>query len=492
MELLLESLVNARPGRTIVVGLAGVAAIAAGCASHNDRAAGYLSALEAGRWNRAVDEAAAVARSGPERNAVIDALELGTVQSVAGDWRGSDESFGRAWELMRSQGEPGDPGFLDNLAAVAVNERAVDYVGRSTDRTMCATMRALDLLAIGNPIDARVELKRAQFAQEDAEARHQERIEEARRRLESEESSLSAVESSSAFESASAEAWGDLEERFSPYRGWTIPFTDWLTAVLLLVDGSGEGDRNRAIDLLRRVGGTIGPVPAIESDLALAEASGPRDAQVWVVMGSGLAPVREEVVFRLPAFIPEFPFIGVAFPTLRQSSAGVVPATVLAGEDSVALDVVCDMGSVISHEFDAELPLITGRAIGAALAKAAASLAANIAARNSGSDWALVGTLVATNLYGYSTTLADLRTWRTLPRAWSVARIPRPDDGTVELGGGIGGHRVPLPGDGDAMILIRAIRSGSPVAIHAFPLDASASDAVQDPETAGPAEGDPS
>ena len=476
----------------IIPMLALSAASLVGCASHNERAAAYLGDLEAGRWESAVSAARRAAEDGPDRNAVIDALELGAVETIAGRWESSDESLGRAWDLMEAMGKPGDPTFMQNLAAISVNERALDYLGGSTDRTMCATLRALDLLASGDPVNARVELKRAQFAQEDAESRYRERIEKARGRMERKESDLDAVESSSQFQSASAEAWGDLEARFSPYRGWTVPFTDWLTAVMLIVDGVDGGDRDRAIDLLRRVGGTVGPVPAIESDLKLAESPGSREAQVWVVLGSGFAPIREEVVFTLPAYIPEMPFIGVAFPKLVQSPAGPIAATAAGDGMPLALDEICDMGSVIAHEFKAELPLITGRAIGSALAKAAASLAANIAARNSGNDWALLATMVATNVYGYGTTLADLRTWRSLPRSWSVARVPRPDDGIVDLGGGIGNHRVELPGQGDVMILVRAIRAGSPVSIHAFPLDPASASVPASTPPAEPATGETS
>ena len=348
---------------------------------------------------------------------MIDALELGAVEAIDGQWLASDATLGRAWDLMEAQGEPGEPKFMDNLAAIAVNDRALDYIGGSTDRTMCATIRAMDLLGAGDPINARVELKRAQFSQEDAEARYQERIETARERMDEKESGLRSVGGQCGLQVGIPGGLGRSGgPRFSPYRGWTVPFTDWLTAVLLIVDGADGGDRNRAIDLLRRVGGTVGPLPAIQSDLELAESRATRKPQVWVVLGSGMAPVREEVVFRLPAFIPEMPFIGVAFPKLVQSRFGPIEAHVEVDGSQRSLDEICDMGSVIAHEFEADLPLITGRAIGAALAKAAASLAANLAARNSGNDWALLATMVATNVYGYSTTLADLRTWRSLPR----------------------------------------------------------------------------
>ena len=444
---------------------------AGGCANHNDRSQAYLAELDAGRWDAAVVSATRNVANGPERNVVIDHLELGTLEGIAGQWGGSDSSLGRAWEAMESFGEPGDPKFLDNLAAIAVNERALPYMGGSTDRTMCATLRALDRLAVGDLENARVELKRAQFAQEDAEARYQTRIEDARTKMESKEGKLSSIEDSSQFQSGADDAWGGLEERFAPYRGWTVPFTDWLTAVLLLVDGAGSGDENQAIDLLRRVGGVVGPNPAIESDLALASATTRRGPQVWVILGSGLAPEREEVSFRIPAFIPEMPFISVAFPKLVQSRFIAVSGVIEGTDDTrVELQEICDMGSVIAHEFQAELPLITGRAIGAALTKAAATLAANLAARSSGNDWALLASMVATNVYGYATTLADLRTWRTLPRSWAVARVPRPTDGLLRLEGAIGTHDVSIPGDADAMVLVRSIRAGGPTSIHAFPL----------------------
>ena len=215
----------------------------------------------------------------------------------------------------------------------------------------------------------------------------------------------------------------------------------------------------------------MGPNAAIESDLALASATIRRGPQVWVVLSSGLAPQREEVSFRIPAFIPEMPFIGVAFPKLVQSRFAAVEGTVQGPDGTmIKIEEICDMGSVIAHEFEAELPLITGRAIGAALTKAAASLAANLAAKSSGNEWAMLASLVATNVYGYATTIADLRTWRSLPRAWAVARVPRPADGLLRLDGAIGTHEVMIPGDADAMVLVRSIRAGGPASIHAFSL----------------------
>ena len=510
MELVLEPLVieqgrgdrcGARPVTalmmlTVVVMTALTALSGVGCANHNDRSEAYLRDLETGRWDAAVGAASRAVADGPERNRVLDRLELGTVQRIAGDWSASDATLGDAWTLMQELGDPADPQFIDTLAAVAVNERALPYIGGSVDRTMCATLRGLDLLAIGDLDSARAELKRAQFAQEDAEARFADRIEQARAKMEEDQKNLGAIEDSSEFRSQYEQTYGDLAARFSPYDGWTVPFADWLTAVLLIVDGEGGGDANRAIDLLRRVLGTVGENPAVEADLALAERAfasspGSRTPQTWLVVESGFAPRREEVVFRIPAFIPEMPFIGVAFPKLVPSDAGPVGAAISTDESGVVeTAVVCDMGSVIAHEFDANLPLITGRAIGAAVAKAAASLAANLAAKESGNDWVLLASMVATNVYGYTTTLADLRTWRTLPRAYAVARVQTPADGVVRLSGGIGDHEIRVPSQQDAMIVVRCPRAGGPTSIHAFPLARPADAGDAGDPTADVASGD--
>jgi hypothetical protein len=80
--------------------------------------------------------------------------------------------------------------------------------------------------------------------------------------------------------------------------------------------------------------------------------------------------------------------------------------------------------------------------------------------------------MVATNVYGYATTIADLRTWRTLPRYYAVARIPAPADGRVVIDGDAGTHEIEVPADRDAMVVIRSVRAGGPAITHSFKLTA--------------------
>ena len=438
---------------------------AAGCANHNERAAAYLVPLEAGRWDEAAKAATKVADSGSDRSIVLDQLELGAIRLVAGEFDLSDQAFRASWNRMIELGGPENEKFIDTLGAVIINDRIMPYLGTSYDRVMCCTYQALDALAGKDTETARVLLKRAQFAQEATEARFQAKIEKAREKLEEEHEVLGKVEKSSEYKKGYQETYGTLDARFSPYKGWTIPFTDWLTAIFLMCLDETDSDRGRAIDLLRRVRGTLGENPAVESDLALARANELPTNQVWLVMESGLAPKRIEKSFRIPAFIPEMPFIGIALPDMKAVPGGPDYFAVQAGALTVNSSVVCDMGSVVSHEFKAELPLITGRAIASAITKAAATLAANLAAKNSGNTWAQVISLVATNVYGYATTAADLRTWRTLPRRIMVARVPIPENRRIRISGPPGNHEIQL-GEGDLMLVhIRSLKENGPAAI---------------------------
>jgi hypothetical protein len=432
--------------------------------NYNERASAYLVPFEAGRWDDAAKAAASSAKDGPDRSIALDQLELGTVRIAAGQFTGSDEAFSAAWNRMIELGGPDNNRFIDTLGAIVVNDRVLPYLGTSYDRVMCCTYQALDAMAKADLATARVLLKRAQFAQEATEQRFQGKIDAARKKLEDEHAVVGKVEDSAEFKKGYEETFGTLDARFAPYKGWTIPFTDWLTAILLLSLDETDTDRGRAIDLLRRVRGTLGENAAVESDLALARSNEMPTQQVWVILESGFAPKRIEKSFKIPAFIPEMPFIGIALPELVAIPGGAEYFSVDAGSTSVKSSVVCEMGSVVSHEFKAELPLITGRAIASAIVKATATLAANLAARNSGDGWAQVISMVATNVYGYATTAADLRTWRTLPRRIMIARIPIPKDRQIQISGPPGTKKIQLL-DGDLLLLhIRSASEHGPMA----------------------------
>ena len=421
--------------------------------------------FKAGDWQQAATAAAKVAADGPDRSIVLDQLELGATRLVAGMFGDSDEAFTAAWNRMIELGGPQNEKFIDTLGAVIINDRVMPYLGTSYDRVMCTTYQSLDAMARGDLPTARVLLKRAQFAQEATEARFQKQIDSAREKLQKEHDVVGKVEGSSEFKKEFNDAFGTLDARFNPYKGWTIPFADWLTAILLLALDETDSDRGRAIDLLRRVRGTLGENPAVESDLALAKEASIPSNQVWVVLESGLAPKRVEQSFKIPAFIPEMPFIGIALPKLVAIEGGPDYFVVEGGGSKMTSSVLCDMGSVISHEFKAVLPVITGRAIASAIAKASATLAANLAARNSGNSWAEVISLVATNVYGYATTAADLRTWRTLPRRIMMARMPIPKDRAIRVSGPPGNHEIQLV-EGDLLLVhIRSLKENGPAAI---------------------------
>lgn len=414
----------------------------------------------AGEWSRAASAAKAVAGDGTKTTFVLDQLELGAAQLAASEVDGSAEAFAQAWSRMSELGGPDNRKTIDALAAVALNDRVMPYLGMSYDRVMCCTYQALLALSVSDQETARVMLKRAQFAQEDAERRFSKQISKASEKIASEYEDVRRAEASAEFQQGYEEVYGTLEDRFSPYEGWTNPFTDWLTAIVLLGLDETASDRNRAIDLLRRVRGTIGSNENVDSDIALAQTNSV-SGYVWVVVESGMAPMRVERRFEIPAFVLEMPYIGLALPELVDVPGGIRSFTVQ-GEPS---SVVCDLGSIISHEFAARLPLITRRAIASTFFKAAATLAANLAAKESGKEWAEILSILGTNIYGQLTLAADLRTWRTLPRQILIARSPIPPDRRIRLGG-LGELKTVDLIDGDVLLVhVRSVEASGPTAI---------------------------
>ena len=80
---------------------------------------------------------------------------------------------------------------------------------------LCATLSALYAMAMGDLETARVELKRAQFAQEDAEARFADRIAKARKKMEAEHADVARLKRAATSNPDTTRLTADLRRRFA-------------------------------------------------------------------------------------------------------------------------------------------------------------------------------------------------------------------------------------------------------------------------------------
>jgi hypothetical protein len=184
------------------------------------------------------------------------------------------------------------------------------------------------------------------------------------------------------------------------------------------------------------------------------EANVPQTAAVYLFHETGMAPYRKEVAFSLPIYAGgTFSWVSVAIPYL-ESDANYTPfATVQGGGQRATAELVCDLDAVVSQEYRNDYSGHLTRAIASATAKAAVTYAMNAAAKQSGDAITQLVALIGTAAYQIGTTVADTRSWISLPKQIGVSRIDLPADRLVSVS--CGGQTLPvvLPKEGEIFVL---------------------------------------
>jgi hypothetical protein len=161
----------------------------------------------------------------------------------------------------------------------------------------------------------------------------------------------------------------------------------------------------------------------------------------YVLFETGMAPRREEIRIDIPVFIYNLAahdtgvdYVGAAFPKLVEEPGGLSGLNARTQAGTYPTQLLVDMDAVIGKEFRDDLPGVITRTLISAGTKAALAYAANRATQNhDNGGWVNLLTRVATTVYQYVSTNADLRTWRTLPKMIVIARFPTPSDGNVAI-----------------------------------------------------------
>jgi hypothetical protein len=141
---------------------------------------------------------------------------------------------------------------------------------------------------------------------------------------------------------------------------------------------------------------------------------------------AGLAPIKRERATTVPN-----PATGrilrIALPQYRSRAQPFVYASVSVDSASAKTTRVENIDAIAVKTLDAEMPLITARAVARMAAKdTVAAVAGSGSGGNSGASTtaALLG--LAVNVAGVLTERADTRSWFTLPGEIHLARLPLP------------------------------------------------------------------
>lgn len=373
------------------------------------------------------------------RDRLLFLLERGAVTRTVGNLEASNQAFDAADKLFKEYDAKADIRIGRSAMATMTNLAAVDYEGYGYDRIMTNAYKALNYMEQGNLDYARVELKRVAYAQKLIEQRKANKIREAEEaRREGGEADINRTMNDPGFQAKTNELYGNLPDN-SAKAIYANAFAEYLQGIFLLYAGDAA-DREIGRTALRNTLSMIDN-EYVRQDVELAEqlCNGQGVAPMtYVIFETGVAPRREEIRIDVPIFIYNVmahdtgvDFIGAAFPRLVPEPGGMPFLNVRTAAGTTSTQLLVDMDAVIGREFKDELPSVITRTLISAGVKAATAYAANRATRDD--PYLNLITRIATTVYQASVNVADVRSWRTLPKMIVIARVPTPADGQVSL-----------------------------------------------------------
>lgn len=418
------------------------AMLLAGCVSnYTESARNFQTLYSSGDYTNSLIEAQSlVAQAKPEDEVVLK-LQLANVQREAGKIKESVDTFEAVENLFQSYDAAPEVSLSAESISAFSNPYTLPYRGRSYDRIMTATYRALNYLELGDQAKARVALNRALFRQEDAKRMVAEKGRIAREEVsnvEANNSNAGRVLRSEEVNSAMSEGTADFVG-LPIYQDYMNPLSVWLHGVFFLHTAQGIEDVEKARKSLERAQALAPQNPSIKEDAVWAATSGSRPAVdgkciIYVVHETGEAPAWTEHKFQLPLIIIDrnAPIVNVAFPKISPVSNQDTLSIKYKSETFNPMLLV-NVDGMVAREFSDELPMVKTRAVASATLKGITAYVANKAAdennrrNNSQSTGFLyLATIITTNTYTTRSAQADLRNWATLPKNISMVRLVIP------------------------------------------------------------------
>ena len=455
-----------------------------GCVSNYTESAKNFQALySTGDYaNSLIEAQSLVAQAKPEDEVVLK-LQLANVQREAGKIKESVDTFEAVENLFQGYDALAEVSLSAEGISAFSNPYALPYRGRSYDRIMTATYRALNYLELRDQAKARIALNRALFRQEDAK-----RIVSEKERIAREEmGNVDATDSASgrlvrSYEVNNAMSEGSADFVGLPvYQDYMNPLSVWLHGVFFLHTAQGIEDVEKARKSLERAQALAPQNLSIKEDAVWAATSGSRPAVdgkciIYIVHETGEAPAWTEYKFQLPLIIIDrnVPIVNVAFPKISP-----VP-----NQDNLSIKYksetfnpspLASVDGMVVREFNDELPVIKTRAVASATIKAIAAYVANKAAEENnrrhgtqGSGLFYLATIITTNAYTTQSAQADLRNWATLPKNISMVRMVVPVSEKIYIQNSLA--RPPIsftvPNAKSLILYCKTPAKGGPLSLH--------------------------
>lgn len=441
-----------------------------GCRTYRDQSASMREAWVRGDFEGAAEQFENRAHKRDDgRDGVIWHLEAGASLRALGRYAESNAEFDEAAAQIEEYERKARVRVGNEVGTTFSNQQNRPYEGRSYDKIMLHTYKALNHLAQGQVEQARPELIRAYQRQQDAVAENARRIEKAR---EAEAGSPDRAQIDRARQdpklTAQLDALNPSLEGFEFYADYVNPFTVYLDGLYFRYTGFGGSDLERARKSLARVIETAGENPAVAADLKDAEQAAAPTPTTYVILENGRAASLNQERIDIPIIFADVSYVGAAFPRLEFHPDRLANLQIEAMGSTVTTAPLASMDAIVALEFKNEWPAILTRTLVSAVAKGAAAYAVNTSARQAddvGGLLARIGTAIAQA----AVNIADTRSWSTLPKEWQVARLPTPADRVLTLRTPDGrAERVNLVDGLVNVVYVRAVTSSGPLVIGQF------------------------
>ncbi|MFC1794464.1 COG3014 family protein [Planctomycetota bacterium] len=390
----------------------------------------------------------------PKKEDLLWTLQLGSLERLRQNHQESNNHFDRSEEMLNFFDYQNTA--ADSVAAIAVNENIVPYLGEEYDGIMVNTYKALNFMALGENEKARVEFNRALDRQRRAKEKFAKEIEKLQKELdkaqEKEGSQAQKNADNPEIDKLINNRYPGLYE-FEAYPDFVNPFTTYIAGVFFNL----VGDHSKAVTFLKESYGMVSDNEYLANDLAVTEKILDGQAElkdtVWVIFENGLGPVKDEFRIDIPLFIAsdEVKYFGIALPMLRFREQAYPYLSIKVGGKNYNTQIVANIDRVVQTEFSKDFKGILTRAIISATAKVVAQYALN----NKDDSSPQIVSFLAT-VYSYATTAADVRIWTTLPKNFQVARLPIPPDRLITIAPPGGeSFSVEIPACNNAFVYVR-------------------------------------
>lgn len=316
-----------------------------------------------------------------------------------------------------------------NLGSIFTNDNAIDYEGEGYERVLLHHYQSLNYLRKKNLEGAGVEVRRANFEQEEALKRFEKEVEKAQKAAEEKKVDNKSMSNVDKQYAQMDEVAGKVKNSFQ--NAYTFYISGFIYE-LLNQKNDAYIDYKKALEIypdnhylqkdVVRLAATLNmgdDLAALQKRFSISpEKKGAEDAEsgeLLVLFEDGLAPQKHEVKIALP--VPNAGFVSIAFPIYKEKWTPQYPINVMVDNKSVGVtEAICDIRALAVKALKEKVPVLATRQIIRAITKGVSNKLAK--------DQFGFGGELAMSLINAATENADLRSWLTLPSNAQILRVP--------------------------------------------------------------------